>query len=349
MDLMFQYQRRVISFSVEVKALEKGYIVADAPEFLYKNLDRSYSRIDVPPDLDVYFTFLGDRYNLAFPKVTEYEPEEIGEFVRNMDPRDLTGLITQMRTWIQSYADGHKFVIFKDVHPASREERILAETGKALFLPSTREQFPDSDPYPKKRLITKEIFKRYLESLGATPAYANEFLIRFVKGKFNKGIFSDLWVPILFQEYVIGYIHAWISDRDKSPFDHKVVDILYQFAKVLAYSFHINGFFEEGRIKDTSFEGKVIDISASGLLFAYPHSGLTSALLPDTELGINFSALKRTVKTNARIVRRYRDSSHSCFGCQYLDMAPEDMRFLFEFLYGKPLTDQDAIFLSGQV
>ncbi|GHV65104.1 hypothetical protein AGMMS49587_18800 [Spirochaetia bacterium] len=349
MDLIFEYQRQIIIFSIEIKTLKDGRITADAPEFLYRNLDRSYSRIGAPPDLDVQFTFLGDRYNLAFPKVTEYEQEEIGEFVRNMDPRDLTGLIGQMGTWLESCADGYKFIIYKDVKPSSREERLITETGKVLYLPSTQGPLPTSDPHPKKRLITEETFKRYLEGAGVNPSKADEAAIGFVNDKFSKGVFSDLWVPILFQEYVIGYIHTWISNQDKKPFDYTVVDTLCQFAAILAYSFKVNGFFDPGKVTAPSFEGKVIDISAAGLLFAYPQSGLASALLPDTELAVQLSALKRSVNTNARIVRRYRDNSCSYFGCRFLDMAPEDTRFLFEFLYGKPLTDADAAFLAGHV
>jgi hypothetical protein len=30
-------------------------------------------------------------------------------------------------------------------------------------------------------------------------------------------------------------------------------------------------------------------------------------------------------------------------------MAPEDTRFFFEFIYGRPFTDIDATFLAGQV
>ncbi|GHU92211.1 hypothetical protein FACS189479_00420 [Spirochaetia bacterium] len=344
MDLMFKYQGTVITFSVEAGSFEKGCVTAVAPEFLYKNLDRSYSRISAPRDLDVQFAFLGDRYNLAFPRITEYEPEEIGDFVKNMDPRDLTGLIAQMGTWLKGCADGYKFVIFKDVKPASCEERIIAETGKALFLPSTQGKFPASDPHPKKRFITADMFKQYLEGTGANADEAG-----FVREKLNAGIFSDLWVPILFQEYVIGYIHAWISDMGKDPLDYKAADILYQFAAVLAYSFRINGFFEKGKVTDMSFEGKVIDISASGLLFACPYSGLSSSLTPDAELAVKLSAHNRAVKTNTRIVRQYRDRSHNYFGCQFLDMAPEDTRFLFEFLYGRPFSDTDAAFLAGHV
>jgi hypothetical protein len=311
------------------------------PEFLYKNLDRSYSRINAPSDLDVQFTYLGDRYNLAFPRVAEYEKEEIGEFVKKMDPKNLAGLIEQMGAWLKTCADGYKFVIFKDVKPAFREEQLIAETGRALFLPSTQGEFPASDPHPQKRLITAGMFRQYVESSAA--------ITRFVKEKFDRGILSDLWVPILFQEYVIGYIHTWISDKAKSPFDYTVVDTLFQFAAILSYSYYINGFFENGKVTDTSFEGKVIDISASGLLFAYPHSGLASALTPDTELMVQLSALKRRVGANAKIVRRCRDNSHGYFGCRVLDMEPEDMRFLFEFLYGKSFTDADAAFLSDRV
>jgi hypothetical protein len=266
-----------------------------------------------------------------------------------MDPKNLSGLIAQLGDWVQECADGYKFVIFKNVKPVSREERIIAKMGKALFLSSTEGKLPPSDPHPKKRLITEEMFKQYLEGIGVNPANTGKAAVRFAKGKFNRGIFSDLWVPILFQEYVIGYIHAWISGQGKKAFDYAVVDTLYQFAAVLAYSFKINGFFEKGKVKDTSFEGNIIDISVSGLLFACPHSGLASALVPDTEMAVQFYALNRTVSTNIKIVRRYRDNSCSYFGCRFLDMAPEDTRFLFEFLYGKPFSDKDAVFLAGQV
>ncbi|MDR2158454.1 MAG: PilZ domain-containing protein [Treponema sp.] len=349
LDLMFDYRGQVVIFSVEVSSFKDDIITAAAPEFLYKNLDRSYSRIGTPTDLQVLFTFLGDRYKLSFPRVTEYETGGTGEFVRDLDPRNLSGLIEQMAGWIKGYANGYKLVIFKDVKPSSTEERIVAETGKTLYLPSTLANFPQADPYPKKRLITEEMFKRYLESTGVNLEFVDNACARFIKAKFDSGVFSDAWIPVLFQEYVIGYIHVWINKEGKLPFDYSVIDTLYQFAKVLAFSLKENGYFESGKLKNEPFEGKVVDISASGLLFAYPHSGLSSALLPDSELAVKLVTPRRTVNTNARIVRRYRDNSLGYFGCRFLDMAPEDMRFLFEYIYGKPFTDMDASFLSGQV
>jgi hypothetical protein len=349
LDLMFDYRGQVIIFSVEVNSVKDNIIVADAPDSLYKNLDRSYSRVNTPADLQVQFTFLGDRYSLSFPKVTEYEPGELGEISGDIDPRNLSGLIDQMADWIKKYANGYKLVIFKDVKPSTTEERIVAETGKTLFLPSTLANFPQTDPYPKKRLITEDMFKRYLETTGVDLAYVDDAAARFIKSKFDSGIFSDAWIPVLFQEYVVGYIHIWINKEGKLPFDYAVIDTLYQFSKVLAHSLKTNGYFEKGKMHNEPFEGKVIDISASGLLFTYPHSALSTALLPDSELAVKLVSARRTIRTNARIVRRYKDNSLGYFGCRFLDMAPEDMRFLFEYIYGKPLTDTDASFLSGQV
>lgn len=255
-----------------------------------------------------------------------------------------------MAAWLQGYASGYKYVLFKDVKPTITEELILAETGKTLFLPSTLESFPQTDPDPPKRLITEAMFRRYQETIGVNPAYMDDVVKRFIKGKLDKGVFSDAWIPVLFQEYVIGYIHVWINQEGKQPLDTKVIDTLYQYAKLLAFSLKTNGYFESGRGKNTPFTGKILDISASGLLFAYPHSDLSSALLPDRELLVKLTTPKRSIRARIRIVRRYKEIMVGYFGCQFLDMAPEDMRFLFEYIYGKPFTDAEASsFIAGQV
>jgi hypothetical protein len=37
------------------------------------------------------------------------------------------------------------------------------------------------------------------------------------------------------------------------------------------------------------------------------------------------------------------------FGCRFTSIEPEDLRFLFEYIYGRPFTDQDASFIAGKV
>jgi hypothetical protein len=352
LDLMFNYRKQVISFSIEVSAVQDTLIIAEPPEYLYKNLERSYSRISIPSDLRVQFTFHGDLYSLKYPRLREAKKsEEAGGWMEKYNPKNLQGLIDQTAGWISKLASGHKMALFKEIKPNAVEERIVAETGKSLFLPSTTAQFLQEDPYPEKRLITGEIFRRYLESTGAEPQFIDNAMSRFIKQKHDSGILSDAWVPILFQEYVIGYIHIWITAdaKEKKPFDYAVIDQLYQFASVLAYSLKINGYFNAGHIKNKSFTGRIVDISVSGLLFAYPDSSLSNGLFPGSELSVNLIVPKHTINTGVKIVRRYTDTTMNYFGCHFFNMAPQDMRFFFEYLYGKPYTDSDAAFMAGQV
>jgi len=348
LDLMFDYRGQVIIFSIEVTSFKDDHIIAEEPEFLYKNLERSFSRVSTPPDLQIQFSFLGDRYSLTYPKINEYENSD-GNIALPQDPKNLSGLIDQMAAWIRGFASAYKLVIFRDVKPTTTEERLLAETGKSIYLPSTKGMFPDEDPHPKKRIITDDLFRRYLESTGVNLQFVDDAYSRFIRQKHESGITSDLWVPILFQEYVIGYIHIWNNTEEKHPFEYGVIDTLYQFSKILANSLRANGYFESGKLKNDPFDGRIIDISASGLLFTYPNSVLATTLMPDSELSVRLTVPRRTVNAKARIVRRYRDNIQTYYGCRFLDMEPEDLRFLFEYIYGRPFTDTDAAFLSGQV
>jgi hypothetical protein len=344
-NLTFDYRGKAIAFNTDVMQIKEQEITCTIPDNLYKDLDRSYSRVNIPAQMDVQFTFLGDHYDLSFPKVMEYDAEELGYFLQNSDPKDLSGLIEQMATWIKHYANGYKLVLFKDTKPSTTEERIIAETGKTLFLFSTRGTFPHSDPFPRKRIITEDMFKRYLENTGIGPALVGDACARFIKAKADNGVLSDVWVPILFHEYVIGYIHAWNDIEEKASFNFPMIDTLYQFTKVLAYSLEINGYFEKGKVRNNTFEGNVIDISVSGLLFAQHLSSVSPSLQPESKLTVKIITPQRSIIAEAVIVRCFKDSSLAYYGCQFEKMETENFKFLFEFIYGKPPADSDVMLL----
>ena len=348
--LLFNYRGQVIDFTVEIQSQKDNLIVCKAPETLYKNLDRNYLRVETPSDIKILFTFRGDRFNLAFPKIMEYENIMTEDLVKNLDMGNLSGLIKQVTGLLSNFADGYKVVNFKDKKPETTEERIVSETGKTLFIPSTVGFLPRTDPYPRKRIITEELFKRYLEGTGVGSSYLDENCSRFLKNKFEDGIYSDAWIPILFHEYVIGYIHIWIDKQGRLPFDYSVLDNVYQYAKVLAFALKESGYFDHGKVTNEPFAGKVLDISASGLLFACSlGNSLLSTLLVDSELTVSIEAPNRTINVVAKIVRRFKDKTAGYFGCRFMNMAPEDMRFLFEHLYGRHIDDSDSAFLTGQV
>ena len=350
LPLIFNYRRQTIDFHAEVLSQKDDVIICKTPSVLYKNLDRNYLRVDTPSDLKILFTFRGERFNLTFPKITEYETVNLDELGRRSETGNLSELIKQITTSLKNFADGYKIINFKEKKPDITEERIVSETGKTLFIPSTSGLMPKTDPYPKKRIITEDMFKRYLETTGVSPAYLDDAYARFIRKKAEEGILSDAWVPILFHEYVIGYIHIWIAKKNSILFDFSVLDNVYQLAKVLAFALKENGYFDHGKMTNEAFEGKVLDMSASGLLFAYPlGTTLLSTLLIDSELTVTIEAPYRTISVVGRIVRKFKDKTTCYLGCRFINIAPEDTRFLFEHLYGRQIDAADTGFLAGQV
>jgi hypothetical protein len=350
LELMFEYRGQIITFTVEVMDINGVRITTLIPDAFYKNLDRSYSRVTGPADLRIQLALHGDRYSLHYPKVEDYDKGEIiDEKIKSLDSKDLQGVIVQIAGFLRGFATGHKIVVFKEVQPTTLEERVVAQTGKTFFLPSSTGKLPQSDPYVNKRLITEEMFAHFLETTGIMPFLTDEETAKFIQQKHEAKFYSDAWVPILFQEYVIGYIHIWIDVDGKPPLEYSVIEKLYQYAAVLARAFKARGLFESGRVKNEPFEGKVTDISVSGLLFSYPLSSFSEILLLDCELMVKLITPKRTVQTIAHIKRRYKDNALGYFGCHFDDLAPEDMRFLFEYLYGKVFDDAESSLLTGQV
>jgi len=350
LSMLFNYRGQVIDFNVELIAQKDELLFCKTPDVLYKNLDRNYLRVDAPSDLKILFTFQGDRYNLEFPKINEYENVSFDNPAVKIETKNLSDIVKQITLSLKNFSDGFKIVNFKDKKPETLEEKIVSETAKTLFIPSTATFLPKTDPYPKKRIITEDLFKRYLESTGVGKTFLDDNCARFLKKKLDSGIYSDAWVPILFHEYIIGYIHIWTDKAERPSFNFSTLDTVYQFAKVLAFSLKESGYFEHGKVEQQPFEGKVLDISASGLLFAYPlGSNILSTLLVDADLAVTIEAPNRSINVAAKIVRRFKDKSAGYLGCRFLNMAPEDTRFLFEHLYGRQIDSNDTAFLSGQV
>ncbi|GAB1457213.1 hypothetical protein MASR2M48_25210 [Spirochaetota bacterium] len=74
---------------------------------------------------------------------------------------------------------------------------------------------------------------------------------------------------------------------------------------------------------------------------------MIQALKEDSPVGIRLVAKKRTIDAGGTIRRLYNDTEEGYFGIEFQSMAPEDFRFLFEYLYGRPFTDEDSASIEG--
>ncbi|MDR2633062.1 MAG: PilZ domain-containing protein [Treponema sp.] len=360
-DLIFTYNSLTISFTVAMNTLDHGvslqekHFIGNMPEFLYKDLDRSYSRVSFPRDIQIRFTLTGDHYILPFPQVSMVESFEESdtalEGAPELDSHDFNEMLSAIDRWIKDYADGYKVMLFKDEASLSFEEQLIAKNGKALFLPSIKDRFLNSDTttYAHKQVINEEQFKACLKSTGVNPTYLDKAIAHFFDFKEGGGILADLWVPLFFKNYVIGSIRVWIKKAEKVPLDYKIIAPLYRYAQGLVLALKEQGYFESRRIKNTPITAKGIDISASGLRFTYPVSAITTAMTVNSKIALKLIMPMRTISVTAKIVRSYKKRDALFFGCHFLDITPEDMRFLFESVYGTPFTDPGTSLISGRV
>jgi len=345
----FNYHEQVMVFSAEVVSARDFQIITTVPESLYQNLSRGYARVGLPRDLKLKFTLLGEHYLLDYPKIAGYEDGGAQESLKNTDGKSLDKQVDEMYAWIKEHSSGYKLVLFKGNSPACLEEKIVIATGKSLFMPSPQGGLPKTDPSPQKRIITDEMFKDYLAANGVSQSLIAVTCEKFIKFKTDRNLLSDAWVPVVFKNHVIGCVNLWINTPGKPPFDFKVLDTLYTFTKILSCSMEVNGYFDYAKNTDKNFDGNVFDISASGLLFAYPHSSLSDTMNQETPLQVTVTLPDRSITMKAEIVRHYRDSSQDYFGCRFLDLTQEDQARLFEYIYGKPFTESDNAFLQGHV
>jgi len=346
-EFRFVYREQPMAFRARILEVRDSSVITEMPEAVYKNLGRRYSRRALPTEIVVSFSFKGDRYQLSFPTTKEFEPVAEPELDSAFDPRDIRALVGEFNDRAAEFASERAVRMFKDRHPETLEERLIVRTGKIYYLPTSAGGLPVVDPYVTPRIVTRDVFSDFLRDEDMREDLLEDEVLRFERNKKTSGILSELMIPLLFQEYVIGYVYLVNNIVGKPPFDLPVLETFHQFAKVLAYSLKMNGYFRNAPKKAQDFAADVIDISAGGLMFSNSSRELSTSLLPGSDIEIAIKAKGRSVKALASVKRVFRDASRSYFGIEYASLEPEDFRFLFECLYGRSFTDEDATGVEG--
>ncbi len=337
----FYLKNNYHTFNATVIKNEGERLIITHPQGIYKNLQRKYERIKMPEGINVSFVLKGKKIELNFPKTSGYQSvEEPPKYSDNFDPKRLDKLVKEFKTKMGNIVNENKINMFREKVPRSYEEKLIVRTNKSLWIPSTEEDFPLKDPFSVETVIVKLDLIKYEESLGTPPYIITSKLANILYEKNKKGIYSELYTPILYNEYVVGYIYLMNNTENKKQIDKETVEYVVEFSKVLCYSLKINGYFKAETSGEKKFEAPIIDMSASGILFSHPSSTLGKELLIHTDIDLIIKIKNRTMKIGGRVMRKFKDGDMYYFGVQFLRITPEDFRFLFEYLYGKPFTPE---------
>lgn len=345
----FHYNTRGQTVTFKATMVEPGdrRFGVSLPEKVYKNLSRRFIRMPPPGDLNASFAFAGERYDLDFPASAAFNPAREPEPSLDFNPSDLRGLMAEFERKALSVASERGIVMFKDRKPERLEEKLATSTGRCFYLPTAISGIPKSDPFADRTILTRDDFLQHFLDSGLDRDFAEAEVAKFERSRRTDKVISELIVPILFQDYAIGYATIVNKLEDKPPLDLDSVETFLTFAKVFSWSLKLHGYFKDAPKLDEDYRTQVVDVSAGGLLFACRDPKLVQALKEGTEVSVRLKAKKRGVDASGTIRRHYTESGEAFIGIEFHMMAPEDFRFLFEYLYGRPYTDDDADSVEG--
>lgn len=346
-EFRFVEREQAMAFRARTIEVKETTLTVEMPGNVYRNLERRYSRRQPPSELTVSFSFMGERYELAYPTTRVYETVTMPGASKDFDPNDIRGLVRSFNERTEDRVSDRAIVMFKDRSPESLEEKLITRTGRSLFLATTAGGLPEVDPLAKPHIVTRAVFTDWLREEGYAADLALDELARFERNLGKSGILSELLVPILFQEYVIGYLSLVNKTPGREPFDLGMLETFHLFAQILAWSLKINGYFKGAPKRPSEISARVLDISAGGLLFANESKDVGVALRADARIDLTFAIGERKIKAAAVVRRTWVEGNQNYFGLQYDEIQPEDFRFLFETLYGRPFTDADGLSVEG--
>ncbi|HET6486961.1 MAG TPA: PilZ domain-containing protein, partial [Spirochaetia bacterium] len=293
-------------------------------------------RVKVAGDIQVSFSLKGKSVELKFPKSERYKSLEPPEVSPEFDSDRIQEVVRIYREKMEPRVTESAIAMLRDKVPRAWEEKIIVRLGKSLWIPSTEEDFPSHDPYPDGRIITKADLVRLEQEGGAQPHVITSRLANILYEKTKQQLFSELWTPVLYNEYAVGYLRIWNTLPRRERISRELLDYQQEFAKILCYSLATNGYFRAETSTERRYEAPIIDMSASGLLFAHTSNDLVRDLMVHNDLPLSFKLEGRTMKIGARIMRKFRDAENVYFGVLFMKIEPEDFAALYQFLYGKP-------------
>jgi len=334
-------QNNMHSFTSMIRTKEANRItVPQPPGGMYKSLRRKHERTKSPQTLKAYFTLKGTNFELNFPKTSQYFPVEKPSSMESFDDSSIQGLVDDFRRKMRKRVSRNEIVLFRNRQPSSFEEQLMHRTAKIIWIPTIKEGYAVEDPFPDGRILTK---KEIIEETGNTECSDKVLNTRVedrLDEKLREGVFSEVYCPLLYNQFFIGYLHLCNAGERRENIKEGVIEYIHQFAKVICYSLEVHGYFTSLANRERDFETSIIDISASGLLFAHPMKELSRDLMIHTDISLTLRFPHRKIRIGARIVRKFKDRDHLYIGLQFMEMSQEDFRFLFEELYGKPYDEE---------
>ncbi|MCX7025575.1 MAG: PilZ domain-containing protein [Spirochaetes bacterium] len=341
-----------LCFGSKVRKIEGGRIFVESPELLIKSPQRKNVRVPGPKGCSLSFYLNDGNIPLDYPRSGEYSDVEKPDSAASFDSSSFEGLIGSFRTNAMGFCTEFRIVMFKERKPERLEEKLLAKYGRVLFVPSVKTGLPSSDPYPEGRIITRQLEEDYE---GITSLTEGSEFERLLAMKSEAGYIAELWCPILYFQYVIGYVYMATKLPSGGIFDFNHVEYVWDFARFIAFFLKSHSYFKaEGATNPVAYGASIVDMSVSGCQITIPRTslGMSIKLGSLIKLRLDQGIVSMTIKGKA--VRKFDDKENDYYGISFGGLPLEDQARLFGLLYSRPfdanaIAENETVFLvSGK-
>jgi hypothetical protein len=329
----FRFRNNPMTFSARVIEARDDRLVVQQPEELFRDLSRAFERIKSPEGVSVSFLFKGKQIQLDYPDSDQYEPAERPEIDGGFDATKIADLLASFREGAGRFASDNKIIMFRSRTPTTFQEKLIAKSGKILVLPFHTGESQIRSGDVRERLLSQDEIIAYEAEDGDDMFTVLERIGKLIDSNREKRIWHELYCPVLYHQYVVGYLYLMRSDSDQEKFEPAAFEFVVQYSRILAYSLKANGYFRAEPVVDEFGGAELIDISGSGVLFSYPHDGPEILLYTDLDLRIGLG--KQVVPVRGRVMRSYNDTDRIYIAVQFIELDPDDMELIFEHIYGR--------------
>lgn len=341
----FDCHGNTYAFETTVRNTKQKEIRIDPPIRLLKSLQRKYVRVRKPRDLSVSLHLANEDIVLDYPVCPEYISVESCAKKADAENRKIPELVASFRERLGHEGTDSTIIMFRSRKPETFEEELVSRTGKSLFIPSTGSGLPAKDPYPEGRIITWEIEEKFEDPNYFVEGSRFEKLLGEKKAK---DINSEIWCPIVYYQYVVGYILA--RNTHGESLDISTFEYIWDFSRILAWQLRQTGYFDTGSDKKEvrRHAAGVLDISPGGMLISLPQNEIRTPLKDGSVFSAEIRAGSESIECSARVVRRYDDHDSIVYGTMFTDLSAEDLMTLYEFLYRKPYATTNSLAYEQQ-
>lgn len=333
-SVYLSYQGQRLTFTSKVKKAEGGKLVLAFPERLFKAPQRKSIRVPPPHDLRLEFFLQNECVCIDCPESQEYLEIEMPDIREGFDASNLNSLLDSFRRKAGARYTKNGIVMFsKNRIPETLEEKLISRLGRVLLIASTRSPLPADDPYPEGRIITQSMADSFE---GPSIFLEGSTLEKNREEKSNQGIVSELYCPILYYQYVVGYIYLMNDIAKKVCLDFHAVDFSWEFARILAYALKSHDYYKvDSSFRPDPHAPRVLDLSATGCLFILPKATYAVRLKKTSVIDLRITSGDCVMDLKGRIARRFEDKEGEYYGVAFLNADAEAAARLRQLLYSE--------------